>query len=109
MITDLNAHFNPLPRMTRVDFEVLCKEGRLWSTRARFNQIAALLVMGPPPVGFHYPVGEVYYQGYVITNRHLDLQEAKDIAGRRGWKEEVVWLVQNTLPLGENPMQLFNN
>lgn len=109
MVKDYNKHFNPMGYMSREDFETFRKEKRLWSTRARFNQVAAQMIMGPAPVGFHYPIGEVEYQGYVVTTKSLDLEEATEIAGRRGYNEEVVWLVEDTAALGYQPMALFLN
>lgn len=108
-VKDYNAHFNPLTYMSRADFELLARTKRLWSTRAKFNQIAAQMIMGPAPVGFHYPIGETYYQGYVVTAKPLDLVEATEIAAKRGWSEEVIWLVEDSEPLGDRPEQLFLN
>jgi len=109
MATDFNRYFNPLPHMSHQEFEQLVREGRLWSTRARFNQMAALMIMGQPAVGFHYPAREVYYQGYVVTSRPNDEMDAVEILARRGWNEILVWLVQDSTPLGEQPMLLFKN
>ncbi len=108
-MADLNAYFNPLNRMTREEFEYYTQLGRIWSTRARFNQHQARMVMGEAPVGYYYQIGTVYYEGYIITTRSLDEEEAKAIAGRRGWNEEVCWLVTDGKPLGYDPMQLFKN
>ncbi len=109
MVKDYNKIFNPLTAMTWDEFNQLIQEKRLWSTRALFNQHGAKAVMGQPPVGFHYPAQEVYYHGCLITEVPMDLQEATDIAGRRGFGEEVVWLVEDTGPLGDHPNQLFLN
>lgn len=108
-MVDLNAYFNPLNKMTRADFEFYASQGRLWSTSARFNQLQAMMIMGPPPVGYHYPIGDAYYEGYVVTTRTMDEREAKDIVGRRGWNESLVWMVLDSKPMGHNPMELFKN
>lgn len=109
MVINFNTYFNPLAKMTPDEFDELRFYGRLWSTRALFSGEAAEAVMGPPPTGFHYPVNKVYYHGYIVTKKGLDLEEAKVIAAARGFNEEVVWLVERTEPLGESPMQLFQN
>lgn len=109
MVKNYNARFNSMPDMTTADFRQLVQERRLWETRARFNGMAALLIMGPAPVGYHYPTERTYYMGYIVTTRTLDQEEARDIAARRGFGEEVVWIVEDTKPLGEQPMLLFKN
>lgn len=104
-----NKTFDQLASMTAEDFEILSQEKRLWSTRALFTGRQAMLVMGPPPVGWHYSTDKIYYHGHIITEKGLDLEEAKRIAGERGFNEEVVWLIEGTAPMGDQPMQLFQN
>ncbi len=109
MVKDFNKQFNALKDMTSEEFWTLVKQRRLWTTRALMNQLTARIAMGPAPTGYHYPAGSQYYQGYIVTSTSLDLEEAKKLARLRGFQEEVVWLVEDSLPLGDHPMRIFKN
>ncbi len=106
---DLNQHFNPIPHMDRATFAILVGTQRLWMTRACFTGPVAEIVMGPAPAGFHYPMARTYYRGYLITENSKDLEEAKKVAVSRGMNESVVWIVEDSSPLGEPPTNFILN
>lgn len=71
---ELNARLDPLPLMTEVECQSLISAGRVASTQIR--------------TGFALGVG------HIITQKPMDLEEAKRIALQRGFGELVQGFIQ---------------
>lgn len=99
--TEANKKFDALEYFDKQIQNILLAEGRVFTTKARFNEFEAVKAKGEAPEGYPYKTEETSYCGTLITNKTNDWDEAKEIAIKRGWNETVDGVLCDIIPWDE--------
>lgn len=98
---EANKKFDAIEQFKPDMQNVLLAEGRVFITKARFNEFEAVKAKGEAPEGCPYNTEETSYSGTLITLAPNNWDEAERIAEKRGWNETVEGILQDIIPWNE--------